>query len=135
MPPSPPPPPPDSVWLFLVERAIDTGPALALFWHEADALAAARTHLQPHYGPGDLARDADVREAIEGSNQIVGREEYLTLERVPVAGHRYVDGASDRRPRCRECREPIELDDPADPQSWIHAEDANDLGDHSAEAP
>ena len=37
------------------------------------------------------------------------------------------------RRRCRLCGERVVLDDPADPMSWIHAADANDLGDHTAE--
>jgi hypothetical protein len=37
------------------------------------------------------------------------------------------------RRRCRLCGEPVVLDDPSDPMSWIHAADANDLGDHTAE--
>jgi hypothetical protein len=45
-----------------------------------------------------------------------------------------LEGDTDDRPRCVACREPIELDDPHDPESWIHCEDANDLGDHTAEA-
>lgn len=39
----------------------------------------------------------------------------------------------DRR-RCRLCGEPIVLDDPSEGESWRHADDANDLGDHTAEA-
>ena len=35
--------------------------------------------------------------------------------------------------RCRLCGEPVVLDDIADPESWRHADDANDLGDHTAE--
>ena len=38
------------------------------------------------------------------------------------------------RRRCRLCGEPIVLDDPSDPDSWRHADDANDLGDHTTEA-
>src|SRR4051812_1930521 len=37
-----------------------------------------------------------------------------------------------QRPKCAGCGEPIELADSADPESWIHAEDANYFGDHSA---
>lgn len=37
------------------------------------------------------------------------------------------------RPTCRMCGEPIVLDDPDDDMSWIHAQDANDRGDHTAE--
>jgi hypothetical protein len=36
------------------------------------------------------------------------------------------------RPKCAGCREPIELADPDDDESWIHAEDANYFGDHTA---
>jgi hypothetical protein len=38
----------------------------------------------------------------------------------------------DDRPRCAACGEPVVLDDPADPDSWIHAPDANDRADHTA---
>lgn len=37
------------------------------------------------------------------------------------------------RRRCRLCGEPIVLDDPADPESWCHTFDANDLADHPAD--
>jgi hypothetical protein len=37
------------------------------------------------------------------------------------------------RRRCRLCGEPVVLDDTCDPESWRHADDANDLGDHTAE--
>ena len=37
------------------------------------------------------------------------------------------------RRRCQLCGEPVVLDDPSDPVSWIHSTDANDLGDHTAE--
>ena len=37
------------------------------------------------------------------------------------------------RRRCRLCGEPIVLDDPSDAESWRHADDANDLGNHTAE--
>ena len=38
------------------------------------------------------------------------------------------------RRRCRLCGEPMVLDDPSDVESWRHTDDANDLGDHTAEA-
>ena len=37
-----------------------------------------------------------------------------------------------QRPKCAGCGEPVELADPADPESWVHAEDANRFGDHTA---
>ena len=36
------------------------------------------------------------------------------------------------RPRCAACGEPVELHDPNDSDSWIHAPDANDRADHTA---
>lgn len=38
------------------------------------------------------------------------------------------------RRQCRLCGAPVVLDDPFDVESWRHADDANDLGDHTAEA-
>ena len=37
------------------------------------------------------------------------------------------------RRRCRLCGGPVVLDDTSGPESWRHADDANDLGDHTAE--
>ena len=33
---------------------------------------------------------------------------------------------------CADCGEPVELADPDDLESWIHAVDANYFGDHTA---
>ena len=44
-----------------------------------------------------------------------------------------VEHARAGRRRCVLCGEPIVLCDPDDPESWVHAEDAGDWGDHSAE--
>lgn len=38
----------------------------------------------------------------------------------------------EQRPACAGCGEPVELAYPDDPESWIHAADANYFGDHSA---
>lgn len=42
------------------------------------------------------------------------------------------DLADEQRPKCAGCGEPVELTYPDDPESWIHAADANYFGDHSA---
>lgn len=49
----------------------------------------------------------------------------------PVLSEVVVQGG---RRRCLLCGEPIVLDDPSDAESWRHADDANDVGDHTAEA-
>ena len=121
------------VWVFLVERGLEAGSDVQLFWHEADALSAARRYLSRWWPVEELATAEEIAEAIEASNQVAGREEYISLTALPVVGNQYFEGDADRRPRCAACREPIELDDPDDPDSWIHCADANDLGDHTAE--
>jgi len=40
--------------------------------------------------------------------------------------------ASVGTPRCADCGEPVELAETEDPDSWIHAADANYFGDHTA---
>jgi hypothetical protein len=51
-------------------------------------------------------------------------EQEVTVRRVSIRGERR---------GCRLCGEPVVLDDVVDPESWRHADDANDLGDHTAE--
>ena len=48
----------------------------------------------------------------------------VTVRRVVIRGERRC---------CRLCGEPVVLDDIVDQESWRHADDANDLGDHTAE--
>lgn len=50
-----------------------------------------------------------------------------------VAALADVEAARANRRWCAVCREPIVLCDPHDPESWVHAENAGDWGDHSAE--
>jgi hypothetical protein len=42
------------------------------------------------------------------------------------------DLMGEQRPKCAGCAEPLELACPDDPESWIHAADANYFGDHTA---
>ncbi len=109
------------------------GSDVQLFWHKADALAAARQHLSSGWPIEQLISAEHIAEAIEASNQFVGADEYVTLAPFPIAGNQYFEGEVDTRPRCATCREPIKLGDPEEPESWVHCEDANDLGDHTAE--
>ncbi len=88
-----------AVWVFLVERGLDTGSDLQLFWHEADAIEAARGHLSYSWPSEKLATRAQVHEAIEVANQLVGDQEYLVLAPFPITGHHGLDADDDRRPR------------------------------------
>jgi hypothetical protein len=75
-----------------------------LYWRRSDAAAAF----------GELAGGPMIRE-------------------ISIHGRRHPAGDIDRRPRCRDCAEPIELESPSNPEGWIHAEDASYWGDHTAE--
>ena len=44
-----------------------------------------------------------------------------------------IEQARANRRRCVLCGESIVLGDRNDPESWVHADDASDWGDHSAE--
>jgi len=74
------------VWVFLVERGPDAGSDLRLFWHEADAIEAARGHFS--WPIEDHMTQGQVYEAIEGANQLAGNEEYFVLAAFPIMGHR-----------------------------------------------
>ena len=124
-----------AIWVLLVEHGLESGSDAALFWHESDAVDAARRYLAQAWPAEDLETAADVREAIEAANQLVGDEEYIVLAPFPVAGNQHFEGPVDDRPRCRSCGEPIELNDVRDPDSWIHCIDAHDGGDHTAAGP
>ena len=65
--------------------------------------------------------DAAAHAAVLSDTDTIGR---VVLTEVVIQGGRR---------RCRLCGEPVVLDDPSDPESWRHADDANDLGDHTAE--
>ena len=66
-------------------------------------------------------------------NHLDGVDEHVAFGPYPVAGNQHFEGDQDARSRCRLCREPIELDDDNDPESWIHTQDANYFGDHTAQ--
>lgn len=55
----------------------------------------------------------------------------LITDGFDVIVQRFVQADADRR-RCAGCGEPVELADSDDPESWVHAFDANDRGDHTA---
>lgn len=124
-----------AVWVLLIERGLHAGSDLELFWQESAAVAAARAHLAQSgsWSAGDLAMDHDVYEAIEAANQLVGDDEFIVLAPFAVAGNPNLEGDVDPRPRCRVCREPIELADGPGPGIWAHCDDAMDMSTHKAE--
>ncbi|MEX1126346.1 MAG: hypothetical protein WEE53_11850 [Acidimicrobiia bacterium] len=75
------------VWVFLVERGLDAGSDLRLFWHETDAIEAARVHLSVSRPSQDLVTRGQVYEVIEAANQLAGAQEYIVLTAFLVTGH------------------------------------------------
>lgn len=99
---------PTAVWALVIDGGARHEPQVRLFWHEAEAIEAA-------------------------SQRGVRAGEHLIVERLAIVGNQFFEGDLDQRPRCRACREPIELDDPDEQDSWVHCRDAMDLGSHTAE--
>ncbi|MGH8924011.1 MAG: hypothetical protein ACRDWA_05120 [Acidimicrobiia bacterium] len=75
------------VWVLLVERGLDAGSDLQLFWRETDAVRAAWEYLSKS-GPDANLSTGELDEAIEATNQTLGAEEYIVLASFPVMGHR-----------------------------------------------
>lgn len=76
-------------------------------------------------------------DAVAAFWELIDAEAYAEARRAANPGQPSVLiqlGVQGGRRRCRLCGEPIALDDPSDAESWRHADDANDLGDHTAEA-
>ena len=111
------------VWVLLIERGIEEGSELRLFWQQDQAEAAARDYLAERW-LNDSGLPSDTDDAIEQYNGDPTAGERVFLGRVRIEGE---------RSRCRMCGEPIVLDDEGDQDSWVHADDANDGADHTAE--
>ncbi len=120
------------VWVLLVERGLTEGADVGLFWHRDAAAEAARTYMGWRWAVGREV-PGDVDELIEIYNGLPSIDEHIFLAMVEVQGHQDFTGDVDDRPRCLVCGEPVELADVDDPDSWVHAADANDWADHTAE--
>jgi len=109
-------------WLVLVAHASSVAAETALFWSEASALAFAEQLVLARWSGASPPLIGG--SPIDAYNASVEPSERVVIRPVEIRGE---------RERCKLCGEPIVLDDPADPMSWIHAEDADDMGDHTAE--
>ena len=76
------------LWVLLVERGLDAGSDLRLFWHEAEAIETARGHLAGSWEIEGLVTSDQVYEVIEAVNQLAGNEEYVVLAEFQVTGRR-----------------------------------------------
>lgn len=81
-----------TVCAFIIERGIDPGCDIELFWHEDDAVEAARSYLARWWPREEMSASVDVHEAIEAANQIVGKEEFLVLDQLSISRGRDSDG-------------------------------------------
>lgn len=112
------------VWALLIERGVDEGSDLRLFWQRSDAEAAAQEYLAETWWDDEPSLPSGLAEVIERYNADPNAGAKLFLGAMAIEGE---------RARCQLCGEPIVLDDEDDSNSWVHAEDANDGADHTAE--
>ena len=118
--------------MFQVERGVEEGGELALFWRRTAVAEAVSAYLTDRWPPAIELR-SEVDDAIERYNRAPGVAEHVVLDLVEIRGSEQFDGDTDGRRRCGLCGEPVELADAGNPESWVHASDANDWGDHTAE--
>lgn len=112
------------MWALLIERGVDEGSDLRLFWQRSDAEAAAQEYLAETWWDDEPSLPSGLAEVIERYNADPNAGAKLFLGAMAIEGE---------RARCQLCGEPIVLDDEDDSNSWVHAEDANDGADHTAE--
>lgn len=122
------------VWVLLVARAAAVGNEVAIFADERGAVSAAESYVRqawPEQAPQMPVGDSS---AIDLYNRLKAGEEVVTVLRHEVQRSGSPAGMElpDDRPRCADCGEPLELERESDPESWMHAADANYFGDHSA---
>jgi len=114
-----------SVWVLLVERGVEDGAELNLYWGETAAADAARRYLAQSWPIAD-AVPADVQDAIERYNRLSAVAEHVLLATFPIEGHQSFDDDSDQRPGCTAYGQPVLPADTEDPPSWVSADYVND---------
>lgn len=82
------------VWVLLIERPMDTGADLSLYWQEIDALRAARKHMEPDWPHEAGTMPSNVHDAIERFNAHHDGCEHLWLGPTPITSAHYGDTVS-----------------------------------------
>ena len=82
------------VWGLLIERSLDVGADLSLYWQELDALRAARKHMEPDWPQEAGTMPSNVHAAIELFNAHHHGCEHLWLGPLPVTSVHADDTAS-----------------------------------------
>ena len=72
------------IWVFLIERSLDTGADISLHWHELEASRAARLHMESNWPDNAGPMPADVTSAIEAYNHHHQGLEHLWLTSRPI---------------------------------------------------
>ena len=81
-------------WAFLIERPLDAGADLSLYWQELDALRAARTHMESDWPQQAGTMPSNVNAAIELFNAHQNGCEHLWLGPTPIKSAHSEDTAS-----------------------------------------
>ena len=71
-------------WVLLIERSLETGAGLSLYWHELDARRAAHKYMESDWPPEAGAMPSDVHAAIELFNDHHDGCEHIWLSSTPI---------------------------------------------------
>jgi hypothetical protein len=107
-----------SVWVFQVERGVEEGGELALFWRRTAVEEAVSAYLADRW-PRLIELPSEVGDAIERYNRAPGVAEHVVVDLFEIRGSEQFDGDTDSRRRCGLCGEPVELADAGNPESWV----------------
>ena len=81
-------------WVLLIERSLETGADLSLYWHELDARRAAQVHMESDWPPEAGAMPSDVNAAIELFNDHHNGCEHIWLGSTPIKSAHSEDTSS-----------------------------------------
>lgn len=81
-------------WVLLIERSLDTGADLSLYWHELDARRAAQMHMESDWPPEAGTMPSDVNAAIELFNDHYSGSEHIWLGSTPIKSTHSEDAIS-----------------------------------------
>lgn len=123
------------VWVLLIERSLDTGADLSLYWQELDARQAARRHMESDWPAEAGPMPNDVYAAIEQFNSHRNGYEHVWLEASPIRATAYEEPGNreyeEPQKRDKIWRRDFVRDDLASSSEWSEIQDiATALVDH-----
>lgn len=94
---------PLEVWVLLIERSLDTGADLWLYWHELDARRAARRHMESDWPEDAGPMPDDVYAAIEQFNSHHDGDEHIWLGASPIGATAHEEASNGEYRDPKQC--------------------------------